>query len=110
MSQRNESESGAGSSAIAYVDNFRLTLDGANHTVPIAADETLLQAALAAGIDAPHNCTEGRCGTCKSWLRSGDVSMASTRALSPRNKERGLVLACQARPSSTAPIWLDFDL
>ena len=78
--------------------------------MPIAADETLLEAALAAGIDAPHNCTEGRCGTCLSWLRTGDVSMAVTRALSPRNKERGYVLACQSRPSSDAPIWLDFDL
>ena len=110
MSERNESESGAQSSVDAFVDSFHLTLDGEKHTVPIAAGETLLQAALAAGIDAPYNCTEGRCGTCKSWLRSGDVSMASTRALSPRNKERGLVLACQARPSSTDPIWLDFDL
>jgi hypothetical protein len=36
--------------------------------------------------------------------------MAVTRALSPRNKERGYVLACQSRPSSDAPIWLDFDL
>ncbi len=35
-------------------ENFRLTLDGIDHAVPIATGETLLQAALAAGIDAPH--------------------------------------------------------
>jgi hypothetical protein len=52
MSQCNKSESGDGSSAIACVDSFRLTLDGEDHAVPIAAGETLLQAALAAGIDA----------------------------------------------------------
>jgi ring-1,2-phenylacetyl-CoA epoxidase subunit PaaE len=92
------------------VESFRLTLDGEDHTVPIAAGETLLQAALAAGIDAPYLCTEGRCGTCKSWLRTGDVSMETTRALSPRNQERGYVLACQSRPASSDPIWLDFDL
>ena len=95
---------------MSQVESFHLTLDGEDHTVPIAAGETLLQAALAADIDAPHYCTEGRCGTCMSWLRNGEVSMASTRALSPRNKERGYVLACQSRPSSPAPIWLDFDL
>jgi ferredoxin len=95
---------------IGLIENFRLTLDGEDHTVPIATGDTLLQAALAAGIDAPHLCTEGRCGTCLSWLRDGEVSMEAARALSPRNKERGYVLACQARPSSTAPIWLDFDL
>jgi ring-1,2-phenylacetyl-CoA epoxidase subunit PaaE len=92
------------------IESFRLTLDGEDHTVPIAAGETLLQAALAAGIDAPYLCTEGRCGTCKSWLRTGDVAMETTRALSPRNKERGYVLACQSRPASSDPIWLDFDL
>jgi len=92
------------------IESFRLTLDAEEHKVPIAVGQTLLQAALAAGIDAPHSCTEGRCGTCLSWLRSGDVSMASTRALSPRNIERGYVLACQSRPSSSAAIWLDFDL
>jgi ring-1,2-phenylacetyl-CoA epoxidase subunit PaaE len=91
-------------------ESFRLTLDGFDHTVPIVAGDTLLQAALAAGIDAPHACTEGRCGSCMSWLRSGEVSMATTRALSKRKIERGYVLACQAQPSSPDPIWLDFDL
>jgi ring-1,2-phenylacetyl-CoA epoxidase subunit PaaE len=95
---------------MSFVESFRLTLDGKDHTVPIADGETLLQAALAAGIDAPHSCTEGRCGTCKSWLRTGEVTMASTRALSPRSKERGHVLACQSIPSSPVLIWLDFDL
>ena len=95
---------------MSRIETFRLTFDGEDHTVPIAADETLLEAALAADVDAPHNCTQGRCGTCLSWLRTGDVSMAVPRALSPRNKARGYVLACQLRPSSDAPIWLDFDL
>ncbi len=115
MSQSNGGDGGAGRpgnalSTNAIVESFRLTLDSEDHIVPIAVGETLLQAALAAGIDAPHSCTEGRCGTCMSWLRNGDVSMASTRALSKRNLERGYVLACQSRPSSAAPIWLDFDL
>ena len=110
MSQGEGSDSGAESSAVATVESFRLTLDSENYTVPIAAGETLLQAALTAGIDAPHSCTEGRCGTCMAWLRNGDVSMASTRALSKRNMESGYILACQSRPSSPAPIWLDFDI
>ncbi len=110
MSRGLGSHRGAVPSAVASVESFRLTLDGEDHTVPIAAGETLLQAALVAGIDAPHSCTEGRCGTCMSWLRNGSVSMATTRALSKRNIERGYVLACQSRPSSPDPIWLDFDL
>jgi ring-1,2-phenylacetyl-CoA epoxidase subunit PaaE len=107
MSQSKENEASAEPPA---EESFRLTLDGIDHRVPIVAGETLLQAALAAGIDAPHNCTEGRCGSCMSWLRNGEVSMATTRALSPRKIERGYVLACQSLPSSPDPIWLDFDL
>ncbi|MGI9507456.1 MAG: FAD-binding oxidoreductase, partial [Geminicoccaceae bacterium] len=34
-------------SKTAWIENFRLTLDGKNRTIPIAAGETLLQAALA---------------------------------------------------------------
>ncbi len=107
MSRGTENEAAAEPPA---EESFRLTLDGIDHSVPIATGETLLQAALAAGIDAPHNCTEGRCGSCMSWLRSGEVSMATARALSPRKRERGYVLACQAQPASPDPIWLDFDL
>ncbi len=110
QSKGNDSDAGPPTHATnAFVESFRLTLDSEHHTVPITAGETLLQAALAAGIDAPYSCSEGRCGTCMSWLRTGDVTMAVARALSPRNKERGYVLACQSRPSSTEPIWLDFD-
>lgn len=98
------------SSAGIVPESFRLTLDGEDCTVPIAAGQTLLQAALAAEVDAPNSCTEGHCGTCMARLRSGEVEMASTRALSKRNIERGYVLACQSRPASADPLWLDFDL
>jgi 3-ketosteroid 9alpha-monooxygenase subunit B len=109
MSESDQNNSAIQPSTIAIATSFRLTLDSSDHTVPISNTETLLEAALSAGIDAPHTCTEGRCGTCMAWLRSGDVSMAVTRALSPRNAERGYVLACQSQPSSSEPIWLDFD-
>lgn len=92
------------------VESFRLTLDGNDHTVPMNTGETLLEAAVRAGVDAPSSCTEGHCGSCMCHLREGDVTMASTKALSKRNIAKGYVLACQARPSSDAPIWLDFDL
>ena len=110
MSQSNKYKTSSSLSANALVESFRLTLDDETHIVPIASGETLLEAALEAGIDAPYSCTEGHCGTCMSLLRNGDVLMADTRALSKRNIERGYVLACQSQPSSHAPIWLDFDI
>ncbi len=91
------------------ITTFRLTLDEEEHVVPITAGQTLLQAAIAAGIDVPSSCIQGHCGTCMAHLKSGQVAMASTKALSKRNIERGHVLACQARPSADEPVWLDFD-
>lgn len=96
--------------ADALAEQFRVILDGEEHSVAIDPGDTLLEAALAAGIDAPFSCTEGHCGSCMALLRSGDVDMESTRALSKRNIEKGFVLACQARPSSSEEIVLDFDL
>jgi len=90
--------------------HFCLTLDGEEHQVAFADGETLLQAALRAGVDAPHNCTQGRCGSCLSKLRAGEVNMPEARALSPKNRELGYVLACQSRPVPAQTIWLDFDI
>lgn len=92
------------------IQSFSLHLDGKAYDVPISGTQTLLQAAEAAGVDVPKSCTEGHCGTCMAHLREGQVTMASTRALSKRNIDRGLVLACQARPSSPEQIMLDFDI
>lgn len=105
-----EAADGSSPTDDTLVESFRLTLDEEDHTIPIATGETLLQAALAAGIDAPCSCTEGHCGTCMAWLREGEVSMVSCRALSERDIGRGYVLACQSRPASPGPIWLDFDI
>jgi ferredoxin len=91
-------------------DQFRVTLDGIEHELSVTANQSLLEAGLAAGIDMPHSCTEGHCGACMGHLREGEVSMESIRALSKRNIERGYVLACQARPASVSPLWLDLDL
>lgn len=35
-------------------------------TLTVSEDETVLAAALGAGISYPHSCQAGRCGACKS--------------------------------------------
>ncbi|MEM1129988.1 MAG: ferredoxin--NADP reductase, partial [Pseudomonadota bacterium] len=95
--------------ADAAPETFRLTLDGVDHVVPLQPGQTLLSAALEMGLDAPMSCTEGHCGACMGQLKEGEVQMASTKALSKRNIARGYVLACQAKPVTAAPLWLDFD-
>lgn len=79
---------------------------------PVALDvqaDTVLNAALSAGVPYPHGCRIGECGFCKSQLVSGEVSMSSydEAVLSAREREEGLILACRAKPRSDVEIvWL----
>lgn len=74
----------------------------AGTTVPVSEDETVLSAALGAGVPYPHSCQAGRCGACKSRLLAGQVELLphSRFALSAEERSQGLILACRARPRS----------
>ncbi len=86
-----------------------LRLDGASHVFHCAATDTLLDAARDAGLEPPFSCEEGHCGTCMAKLIEGSVTMTEDAlALSRRDKERGFILACQARPTAPA-ITIDYD-
>ncbi|WP_430804823.1 2Fe-2S iron-sulfur cluster-binding protein [Brevundimonas naejangsanensis] len=74
--------------------------------------QTLLEAALAAGVAYPHGCRSGRCGSCKSRLIEGEMDLLphSRFALSEEEKAQGLILACRALPLTDAAVaWLDSD-
>lgn len=74
--------------------------------------QTLLEAALAAGIPYPHGCRSGRCGACKSRLIEGEVELLphSRFALTDDEKADGLILACRALPLTDAAVaWLGSD-
>jgi ferredoxin len=63
------------------------------------ADLTILEAAEEADVEIPFECRSGICGQCKVKLVSGKVRMDSQDALSPADRGKGLILACQARPT-----------
>ena len=77
-----------------------IELEGAQHEVPYLPGSTLLESALAAGVDAPYSCREGFCGSCTALLVEGKVTMDAEDALTEAAKKKGLVLACQARPTT----------
>ena len=66
--------------------------------------ETILQAALAAGMDLDYSCQQGTCGTCKALIISGEVKMdedPDTRlAIGPKAIARGYRLLCISIPVS----------
>ncbi|RBM21551.1 oxidoreductase [Prauserella sp. PE36] len=68
--------------------------------VECAADQTLLDACLRAGVWMPNSCNQGTCGTCKLTVLSGEVDHGASPLDTLTEEERGagLALACQARP------------
>lgn len=52
---------------------FEAVLKDSAMTVTVAANQTLLQALQAAGVDVPVDCGEGLCGTCEVSILDGDV-------------------------------------
>jgi len=58
---------------------------------------TVLEAAEENDIKIPYECRSGICGQCKTKLLSGRVVMEAQDALTASDKQKGLILACQAR-------------
>ncbi|MED4600942.1 2Fe-2S iron-sulfur cluster binding domain-containing protein [Paenibacillus validus] len=74
--------------------------------------DTLLQAALSAGVPFPHDCRVGTCATCKCLLVEGKVKaiMDFSYTLSREEMEQGYILACQAMVKSDLTVALDRPL
>jgi len=66
-------------------------------SAPLPADETVLEAAEEAGVEIPYACRVGECGVCVTKLLAGEVTMEVETGLAPEDKEKGYILACQAK-------------
>lgn len=64
------------------------------------ADQTILQAAVAAGLRLPFSCTSGACGTCKSKKISGHVEIKHAGGIRQREIDQGWILPCCSKPFS----------
>ena len=87
-------------------EGFTAHIPQAGRTIPVKPGQTLLAAALAAGVDYPHSCRSGRCGACKSRLAGGSVTLLPhTRfSLTEEEKAAGLILACRAALESDVTV------
>jgi ring-1,2-phenylacetyl-CoA epoxidase subunit PaaE len=84
-------------------------MDGRRRTFDMAlGGDTVLEAALSAGVELPYSCCAGVCATCRTKAVSGSVDMAENFALDDWELEQGYILACQSRPRGAALV-LDYD-
>lgn len=73
-----------------------VTLNGQQQTVAMAADQTVLSAVTAAGLNPPFSCQSGVCGACKAQLINGKVHMKARMALEDKDIKSGAILTCQS--------------
>jgi ring-1,2-phenylacetyl-CoA epoxidase subunit PaaE len=85
-----------------------VTLDGTRRTIRMRPDETVLQAALRGGVNAPYSCTGGMCCTCRAKLVEGTAPMSANFSLEAWEEAAGFILTCQARPTSPRVV-VDYD-
>jgi ferredoxin len=73
---------------------------GTQHTIQVPADQTVLAAAQAAGLDLPFSCSAGVCTTCAALITSGSVNQEDGMGVSPDQQAEGYALLCVAYPQS----------
>lgn len=82
--------------------SLTVTLDGASHVLITTPEQTVLEAAEAAGLSPPYSCRDGQCATCMCTLESGTVQMRHNNVLSAEDLADGWILGCQSVPTSEA--------
>jgi len=82
--------------------SFQVTLQPSSLGFPADADETILEAALKAGLLLPYSCRDGACGVCKSNVLAGEVDLGHyvESTLTQADRDAGMALLCCARPLS----------
>ena len=70
--------------------------------------ETVLEAALNYGLDAPYSCKGGVCSTCRAKVLEGSVHMKNNLTLTDKEVEEGYILTCQSKPTS-AKLKITYD-
>ena len=87
---------------------YRVVVKPSGIMIVAEQGQTILEAALAAGIDWPYGCAHGMCGACKARLLAGEVDMGETSSFALFDDERaeGFILTCSARPTTDVEVTL----
>ncbi len=80
-------------------------VDYCGHRITAREDETLLAAALRAGLDVPSSCRAGTCRACMALLERGEIHyIVDWPGLIPEERAQGWTLPCVAQARSDAAL------
>lgn len=85
-----------------------ILLDDEEISFSMEQTRTILAAALNNNLDPPYSCQGGVCSSCIAKVTEGKAIMTKNDILTDEELEDGLILTCQAHPT-TATIKIDFD-
>jgi ring-1,2-phenylacetyl-CoA epoxidase subunit PaaE len=108
-----EAVAAAEKSAVApggkVMSKVTVILDGSEETFNLASDgKSVLDVALATGMDVPFACKGAVCCTCRAKVMEGKATMTMNYALSDEEIAAGYVLSCQAHPA-TETLVISYD-
>jgi len=83
-------------------------VDDEETTFEMSQKQTVLEAALKQGIDAPYSCQGGICSSCLARITKGTAEMKKNSILTDGEIAEGLILTCQAHPTSSE-IYVNYD-
>ena len=83
-------------------------LDDEETTFEMSKKKLILTAALDEDLDAPYSCQGGICSSCIARVTEGSVVMDKNTILSENEVSEGLILTCQAHPT-TDKVTINFD-
>jgi len=83
-------------------------LDDETISFEMSQKQTVLEAALDEDVDAPYSCQGGICSSCIAKITEGKATMRQNNILTDGELADGLILTCQAQPT-TSTLFVDYD-
>ena len=88
--------------------SITVIVDDEEKTFTMSQKQSVLEAALDHDLDAPYSCQGGVCSSCLARIKEGKATMRQNNILTDNEVAEGLVLTCQAHPT-TSKIIIDYD-
>ncbi len=102
------SDTGAVETEVEGDVELTITVDDEESVFTMDNEKTVLEVALENDIDVPYSCQGGICSSCIARITEGTAEMRKNMILTDSEIAEGLILTCQAQPTSSV-LKVDYD-
>ena len=87
---------------------LEILYDDINYKIDAQEGKSILDTALENKLDVPYSCQGGVCSSCIARVKFGTAEMQTNQVLTEDEVKEGLILTCQAHPTSNK-LLVDYD-